>query len=1059
MKQEIERFGGTVEKFVGDAVMAVFGAPVAHEDDAERAVRAALRILDAIDDLREARKSSTWPYEPPSPPARPSSRCAPVRVQARGSRPAMSSTRQPASRARPPSGGIIVGEQTYRSTRHAIRYEQLPALALKGKGEAVPAWRALSAKSRFGVDAERRRRRRSSDETESSACSRTRRPHARRVRRSSSQPSRASRASARRACWPSSEPGRRRAAELVSWRQGRCLPYGEGITFWALGEIVKAHAGILESDGQADAAAKLRAAVEATDDGAWLQARLGPLVGLTGTDAAEREESFAAWQRFLESIATTGPLVLLFEDLHWADPALLAFIEHLVDWSRELPILVLCTARPELFERHAGWGGGLRNAATVSLSPLSSDETARLVAELLDTAVLPAETQAALLERAGGNPLYAEEYVRLFLEQGSAEDLPLPDTVQGLIAARLDTLPPERKALLHDAAVIGKVFWAGALQAMGDRSVEDVREGLHQLARKELLRPARLSSVASQAEYSFWHALVRDVAYGQIPRAERAAKHRAAADWLEQMAGERIADHADLLAYHATEALVLARAAGEEPDRALERRAARYLVLAGDRSFELDLSTAGTLYRRALELLPEGSEEHGLALLKTGEVAQFEARFEDAREDIERAATELAAAGAMRSAGAAYGLLGNVYFQLGSAERMEEALNRALETLEPLPPGPELADLYGRMAALESMKAQRPERALEWAQKAITLGEELGERNLIRGLMWRGLMRCELGDLAGIEDLERAQRDALDLRVAVTPAHVNLADQVWRLRGPAAALEIQHAGIADRLSHGGTEPTWLQAESCWMLYDLGRWDELTNVAEAVARFEEQHGAARPGRHGANVCSCSCPLAGRARRRRSHGAPRSNARRSSIRRSAAPAIVMAALAEMRHDELERALELVREYLDVTRSRPFFRSQNLTDAVRVACAAGDVALGERLLDNIVTAAERDRLCTSTATATIAEAHGDSAGAGAPTRRPPRVGGRSAAGSSTRSRSEVRARTPGRRRSSRSWGWFRLRLRPRQHERRSSSPGAARGRAATRRAARVAQCGHRA
>ena len=331
---------------------------------------------------------------------------------------------------------------------------------------------------------------------------------------------------------------------------------------------------------------------------------------------------FGAWQRFIESIAGRGPLVLLFEDLHWADDALLEFVERLVDWSSGLPILVLCTGRPELYESHPAWGGGKRNSTTVALSPLSQEETARLVSALLEAAVLPAETQAALLDKAGGNPLYAEEYARLFLELGSADDLPLPDTVQGLIAARLDTLPPDRKALLQDAAVIGKVFWAGALEAMGERDGEGVRDGLHQLARKELVRPARLSSVEGQAEYAFWHALIRDVAYGQIPRSARAAKHLAVADWIEEMAGARLVDHSELLAHHTTEAIALGEASGASPDPELELRAARYLVLAGDRAIELDIVAAAARYRRALELLPAGSEEHGLTLLKLAETAQ-----------------------------------------------------------------------------------------------------------------------------------------------------------------------------------------------------------------------------------------------------------------------------------------------------------------------------------------------------------------------------------------------------------------------------------------------------
>ena len=683
--REIERFGGTVEKFVGDAVMAVFGAPVAHEDDAERAVRSALRILDAIVELNEQERLDL------AVRAAVATGEAVVSLQATpgtGEGIATGDVVNTAARlqSEAPVGGLVVNEQTMRATRGEIDYEELASVVVKGKGEPVPIWRALGARSRFGVDTDtlaaapfvgRERElqllqstfERMLAESEIQLVTITGEPGVGKTR-----------LLAEFRTWVDDLP------ELVSWRQGRCLPYGDGITFWALGEIVKAHAGILESDGPAEAAEKLETTVADMTDGRWLHARLGPLVGVAGGEAVERDESYAAWQRFLEEIAAGGPLVLLFEDLHWADPALLAFVERLVDWSRGLPILVLCTGRPELYERHSTWGGGTRNSTTVSLSPLSTTETERLLFGLLETAVLPAQTTAALLERSGGNPLYMEEYVRLFLEQESA-DLPMPDSVHGLIAARLDTLTTERKALLQDAAVLGKVFWAGALAAMDERDADDVRQQLHYLARKELIRPARTSSVADETEYVFWHALVRDVAYGQIPRSTRAVKHAAAADWIEEMAGERVADHADLLAHHTTEALALARAAGEDADADLERRAARYLVLAGERAFELDLSAAEALYLRALELLPEGSEEHGLALMKIGEAAQFEARFEDARDTFERAAAELEGAGAMRSAGAAYGLLGNVYYQLGSAERMEEALNRALEALEPFPPG------------------------------------------------------------------------------------------------------------------------------------------------------------------------------------------------------------------------------------------------------------------------------------------------------------------------------------------------------------------------------------
>ncbi len=281
--------------------------------------------------------------------------------------------------------------------------------------------------------------------------------------------------------------------ELVTWRQGRSLPYGEGIAFWALGEIVKAECGILESDSPAEAEAKLERALPADDpDRPWLRARLAPLVGAPA-EPASQEESFTAWRRFLEALAAQGPTVLVFEDLHWADDALLSFLEHVADWSHDLPLLLLCSARPELFEQHPTWAAGLRNATTVNLAPLTDEETARLIAALLERVVLPAETQQALLERAGGNPLYAEEFVRLLADReqvGEAVEQ-VPDSVQALIAARLDTLSPERKSLLQDAAVVGKVFWAGAVAEMGGRDERELEQALHELARKELVRPSR----------------------------------------------------------------------------------------------------------------------------------------------------------------------------------------------------------------------------------------------------------------------------------------------------------------------------------------------------------------------------------------------------------------------------------------------------------------------------------------------------------------------------------------------------------------------------------------
>jgi predicted ATPase len=422
--------------------------------------------------------------------------------------------------------------------------------------------------------------------------------------------------------------------DLVAWRQGRCLPYGDGITFWALGEIIKAQAGILESDTAAQARDKLRSAVDnlIEDDAeeAWLIERLSALIAANGSfTASDRLETFTAWRRFLESIASRTPLVVVVEDLHWADAPMLEFVQHLVDYSSGVPILLICTARPELYERRPTWGGRKGNATAIALAPLTNAETSRLVKALLSRAGLPAHTQAGLLERAGGYPLYAEEFVRMLADRGELEVAPgaalpptsepveLPATIHALIAARLDTLSPERKRLLQDAAVVGKVFWAGSVASMGELDEVTVREGLHELTRKELVRPHRTSTVAHQAEYSFWHALVRDVAYGEIPRAARARRHRAAAQWIEAIGGDDpTADRAEILVYHYTEALQLLRTSGETSEaQELESRAMRYLEVAGDRARHLDPARAEAHYLRALDLAPpQGSERAGLLL-------------------------------------------------------------------------------------------------------------------------------------------------------------------------------------------------------------------------------------------------------------------------------------------------------------------------------------------------------------------------------------------------------------------------------------------------------------
>ena len=350
--------------------------------------------------------------------------------------------------------------------------------------------------------------------------------------------------------------------DIITWRQGRCLAYGDGVTLWALAEIVKAQAGIAEQDDPSDVAEKLRrVAADALpeEDAAWVESHLLALAGLaeeTELGGNRRNEAFSAWRRFLEGLAEQRPLVVVFEDLHWADESLLDFVDELVDWITDVPLLVVATARPELLERRPAWGGGKLNATTLALAPLTDEQTAQLLGSVLGTPVLAAETQTALIERAGGNPLYAEQFAELYVERGSTDELTLPETLQGIIAARLDGLSSDEKALMLDAAVVGKVFWTGAL----GRDEDDSSATFHALERKGFVRRQRRSSIEGQSELAFAHALVRDVAYSQIPRAERATKHRRVAEWIESLG--RPEDHAEMLAYHWSSALEFVRASG-----------------------------------------------------------------------------------------------------------------------------------------------------------------------------------------------------------------------------------------------------------------------------------------------------------------------------------------------------------------------------------------------------------------------------------------------------------------------------------------------------------------
>jgi class 3 adenylate cyclase/tetratricopeptide (TPR) repeat protein len=824
LRAELERYGGTVEKFIGDAVMAVFGAPVAHEDDPERAVRAALAIRDSIGEDLEIRTAVHTGEALVALGARP------VEGEGMVSGDVVNTAARLQSAA--PVNGVLVGDATHRATRHVIEYREAPPVEAKGKAEPIRVWEAVAARSRFGSDVEQRLRtplvgRERERSLLADAFERARQEQSAQLVTLVGVPG----------------IGKSRLVaelfqitdadeEIISWRQGRSLPYGERVSFWALGEIVKAHAGILESDDTSTADAKLVAMVESLAEDErerdWLARHARPLLGLEGAERSDREEAFAAWRRLLEAAAERRPLVLVFEDLHWADDGLLDFVDHLADWATTVPLLIVGTARPELLDRRPGWGGGKRNAFTLSIGALSDEETAQLLQRLLDRAVLDAEAQRAVLQRAEGNPLYAEEYARMLAEHEDG-DLPLPETVQGLIAARIDGLAPEEKALLQDASVIGKVFWPGAL-ANPDEHV------LHALERKEFVRRDRRSSIAGETQYAFLHALVRDVAYGQIPRSDRLDKHRRVAEWIASLAGDRTEDHAEMLAHHYREALSLAEAAGLDP-AALREPARKAFVEGAQRAFSLNAGAAAyDLAREALALTGEGDEKRPTILLLAAGGGSSLANV-DVTGLLEEAVEGFLSLGDAGKAAEASQFLSREHFHRGDISRADEANRRAIELARSVPPSPATTwAIAGRARHLVIAGAAHAE-GIELAREALALADEFGDDELaIHALNTLGLGRVHSGDAGGIDDLERAveRGERLGAVFAQAVALNNLGNCLWTLgRLDDAATRLNEARELNERYGITAGLTWNEGER---VYEREFRGDLDGTIAAATHF-------------------------------------------------------------------------------------------------------------------------------------------------------------------------------------------------------------------------------
>ncbi len=828
LRYELERWGGTVEKFIGDAVVALFGAPVTREDDPERAVRAALAIRDWIAEEGElqVRIGVNTGEALVNLGARPES----------GEGMAAGDVVNTAARLQTaaPVNGILVGETTSRATAQVIECREHPEVEAKGKEEPIRVWEVVQARARFGVD----------------LTSEARTPLVGRDRELEQLVGALERARQRRSPElltlvgvPGIGKSRlvgelfqsiERGGQLTHWRQGRSLPYGEGVSYWALAEMVKAQAGILETDGEDEVEAKLMAAVAQLidEDADWVGSHLRPLVGLATEGASgSQEEAFAAWRRFFEALAEQRPIVLVFEDIQWADDGLLDFVEHLVDWVRDVPMLILCTARLELLDRRPAWGGGKVNAATVALAPLSDEETAKLISTLSERALLEADTQSALLDRAGGNPLYAEQFVRMLAERETGEDLPLPETVQGIIGARLDSLGPHEKALLQEAAVIGKVFWLGALGA--------TEQQLHVLRQKEFVQRARRSSVEGETEFAFKHALVRDVAYGQIPRAERVQKHVRAAEWIESLG--RPEDHAEMVAHHYVNALQLARAAGKA-DGDLAGRARAALRDAGDRALTLNaLSQAESYFRQALALSADDDPERSQLLLRCGRVLYL--RNEEGAAELTEARAGLLATDDRETAAEASLMLADIAWKQGNRDGMLEELEAARGLVDGASRSRARVAVIAEVARYEVL-GDHLDTGLELGREALTLAEEVGFEDLrAHALNTIGVARGDSGDAGGFADIEESI--AIASRRNFIPdllrGHNNLS-ALYILHGDlerSRAAERTTLELAKHFGHHGHARFIEAGGAVAGRYMAGEWDEALERAEAVIAEAER----------------------------------------------------------------------------------------------------------------------------------------------------------------------------------------------------------------------------
>ncbi len=842
----IARYGGTIEKFIGDAVMAVWGAPTAHEDDAERAVRAALELVDAVRGLSDPAAGIDLQLR-----AGVLTGEAAVTMGAQGQGMVAGDLVNTASRLQSvaPPGAVLVGDTTRRAAGRAIAFEAAGEQLLKGKAAPVVAFRAVRVVGERGGGTQ--------DLVEPPFVGRD--DELRLLKDIFHAAGRDGRArllsivgqagiGKTRLAWEL-EKYLDGVVETVYWHAGRSAAYGAGSAFGALAEMVRRRARLGEGD---DATVTRRRIAELAAE--WLpdpaeRARIEPrLLALLGAGEAPpggREELFAAWRTLFERIAARGTTMLVFEDLHWGDDGLLDFIDHLLDWSRQHPLLIVTLARPELLDRRPGWGTDRPNGTALRLEPLAD----RAMRALLDGLVpgLPGPAVEAILERAGGIPLYAVEIVRMLLADGAlveaegafrpARDLSTlrpPESLVALVGARLDGLDPADRGLVQDASVLAGRFSVAALAAVTGDEPDRLEPRLRGLVRREVLTLETDPRSPDRGRYGFVQALLRDVAYSTLARRDRRARHLAAARHFEGLGDE----HASALA---EQYLAAFRAAPDGPEgEAAAAQARLALRAAAERAIDVGAFEQAVVHLRAASEIATTDAEAAAALGRAGEILVYAGRAEESRPVLEEAIARLQATGDRSAVIGASGTLGGMYAsasQIGAAVELLEPLVAEAEALAPGPDAARFAEAWSRAL----FRANRNTEALPWSDRAIALCEDAGLELLCgHALVTRASVLLALDRRREGWALLRGARDLMEedglhwvaLRASVNMASFSAEDD------PRGALDIVREGteLATRLGLLGYA-TYLMGNALDAGGVLGEWEWVETTA---LRFAELH---------------------------------------------------------------------------------------------------------------------------------------------------------------------------------------------------------------------------